>query len=478
MSDDRVFAKCAWRLVPFMGLLYLANYIDRVNVSFAALTMNRDLGFSPAVYGFGAGVFSLGYLLFQVPANVILERVGARRSVFCIMATWGAISAANAFVQSPLSFYALRFFLGVAEAGFFPGMLLYLTYWFPQAYRARFTAMFLTAIPLAFVTGGPLSGLILGMNGEAGLHGWQWLFLIEGVPALLLAFAVLKLLPDDPADASWLTREEKVTVAARLAADDTAEHRDLWRALRDPRVLALGLGHCGLLSGLVGITLWLPQIVQAMGFSNFATGLVVALPFVVSIPAMILWGRSSDVRGERIWHVAVPMLGAAAGLFVASFAQNDLLVLVALTFSVVGVLATGSSMYNLPSSFLSGPALAGGFALFNSIGNLGGFLGPTIIGGLKDLTGTYAAGMMTLALGLVMSAIIVVALGRVMSGRPIFAANAKGRGRDEDFASPPARIPACAANAPGSSLGFWRRSGDRAAGAVPGLAERSARRAE
>ena len=251
------------------------------------------------------------------------------------------------------------------------------------------------------------------------------MFLLEGLPAFVLAFAVLKFLPNVPADASWLTREEKVTIAARLAADDTAEHRNLWRALRDPRVLAMGLAGFGLLSGLVGITLWLPQIVQAMGFSNFATGLVVALPFVVSIPAMIFWGRSSDVRCERIWHVALPLLVAAAGLFVASFAQNYLLVLAALTFAAVGTLATLPPLYNLPSSFLSGPALAGGIALFNSIANLGGFLGPTIMGVLKDATGTYAAGMMTLALGLVMSAIIVMVLGRAMAGRPIFTANAK-----------------------------------------------------
>src|SRR5579871_1572283 len=237
------------------------------------------------------------------------------------------------------------------------------------------------------------------------------------MPVLALAFAVFKLLPGGPADASWLTREEKLKIAARLAADDITGHRDLWAALRDLRVLALGAANCGLLSGLVGITLWLPQIVQAMGFSNFATGLVVALPFVVSIPAMILWGHSSDVTRERIWHVALPMLFASAGLLVASFAQNYLLALAALTFAAVGVLATGPPLNNLPSLFLNGPALAAGFALFNSIGNLGGFLGPTIIGGLKEATGAYAAGTMTLALGLAISATIVVRLGRAMPGR-------------------------------------------------------------
>ena len=208
-AQDQVFAKCAWRLIPFMVLLYLVNFLDRLNVGFAALTMNKDLGFSPAIFGFGAGVFFIGYLLFQVPANVILERVGARRWIFCITAIWGLISASNAFVQGPTSFYALRFLLGVAEAGLFPGMIFYLTLWFPQTYRARFNASFYLAIPLAGIIGGPLSGLILGMDGVGDLHGWQWLFLIEGTPALVLAFAVLKFLPDGPADASWLTARRR-----------------------------------------------------------------------------------------------------------------------------------------------------------------------------------------------------------------------------------------------------------------------------
>lgn len=415
MSDDAVFKKCAWRLIPFIGLLYLTNYIDRVNVGFAALTMNKDLGFSAAIFGFGAGVFFFGYFLFQVPANVILHRVGARRTVFCILAAWGAISAACALVQGPLSFYVLRFLLGVAEAGFFPGMLLYLTYWFPQAYRARCTASFQSAIPLAFVTGSPLSGLILGMDGVAGIHGWQWLFLFEGLPAVLLAVVALKFLPDGPADAAWLSGEEKAAIAARLAAEDTTQSRDLWGALRDPRVFGLGLVCFGVICGLLGMQLWLPQIVQGMGYSNLATGFVVALPFAASVPAMMLWGRSSDVRGERNWHVALAALVAAAGLIVASIAQDGVIVLIALTFAVVGAQSALPPLNNIPSSFLGGAGLAGGVALYNAVGNLGGFFGPTIIGVLKEETGGYAAGMLALALVLVLAAIIVLALGRAMA---------------------------------------------------------------
>jgi ACS family tartrate transporter-like MFS transporter len=391
------------------------SYIDRVNVGFAALTMNKDLGFSPAIYGFGAGIFFVGYSLFQVPANVILDRVGARRWVFYILATWGVISAACALVQGPASFYALRFLLGMAEAGCYPGMIFYLTLWFPQAYRGRFTAGFIAAIPLAFVIGAPLSGLILRMDGVAGFHGWQWLFLVEGLPAFLLAFAVRKFLPDGPANASWLTGNEKRTIAARLAAEGTVKHRDLWPALRDLRVLALSLVYLGITTASYGYQLWLPQIAQGMGFSNLTTGFVVALPFLVSIPAMILWGRSSDVRGERIWHVALPMLLAASGFTVASLAQSDLLVLTGLTFAAVGLLAANGPFFSLLSSFLGGTAAAGGIALVIAIANLGGFLGPYFIGVVKEQTGGYAASMAALALAVVAAAAIALALGGAMT---------------------------------------------------------------
>jgi ACS family tartrate transporter-like MFS transporter len=416
-GDNVVFAKCAWRLIPFILVVYFINYLDRVNVGFAALTMNRDLGLSPAVFGLGAGIFFLGYFLFQVPGNVILQRVGARRWMFCMMVIWGLISTANAFVQGPLSFYALRFILGLAEAGFFPGMLLYLTYWFPQTYLARFTASFMTGIPLAFIIGGPLSSLILEMNGIAGLRGWQWLFVIEGLPACLLAFVALKALPDGPAHASWLTGDEKRAIAAHLAAEQSAEGRDLWQALRDPRVLALGLVLLGSQFGLYGVQLWLPQIVQGMGYSNFATGFVVALPFVLSMGAMIFWGRSSDVRGERAMHIALAALVAASGLAVASLGRSDLVVLLGLTLGLIGTLSLPGPLFSMPSSFLSGAAAAGAIALVNAMGSLGRFLGPTVVGALKQDSETYASGMAALAVGLVMSAAIILTLRRMGTTR-------------------------------------------------------------
>jgi ACS family tartrate transporter-like MFS transporter len=412
---DRVFAKCAWRLIPFMVLLYVVSFIDRSNVGYAALTMNKDLGFSPSVFGFGVGIFFIGYLLFLVPANLILVRVGAKRWIFSIMAVWGAISAAGAFMQGPLSFYLLRFLLGVAEAGFFPGMLLYLTYWFPRSHRARFTASFMVAVPLSFVIGGPISGLILGMDGVAGIRGWQWLFLIEGAPAFVLAFVVLRLLPDGPAKASWLRGAEKDAIAARLAADGSDKHCDVSPALKDPRVYAIGVAYFGLLASAYGVELWLPQIVQAMGFSNSATGFVVALPFAASMAAMILWGRASDRRGERIWHVALPLLLAAAALLVAS---SDLFVLVALALALVGIFAAYGPIFSLPSMFLSGPAAAAGIGVANVIGNVGSFLGPFIIGVLRETTGNYGASMAALAICLVMSAAAVVfGVGRAMALR-------------------------------------------------------------
>jgi ACS family tartrate transporter-like MFS transporter len=300
MNDDRIVAKCAWRLIPLIMLIYFINILDRVNVGFAALTMNRDLGFSPAVYGFGAGLFFVGYLVFQVPANLILERVGARRWIFCILAAWGAVSTATAAAQTPVEFYALRILLGLTEAGFFPGMMLYMTYWFPRSYRARFVGSLITAGPLAFVVGGPLSSLILETDGLWGLHGWQWLFIMEGAPAIVLALAVLKFLPDGPNDANWLDVAEKRILATRLADEQSTERSDLWSAIRDVRVLVLALAYIGQNAVTFGLALWLPQIVQGMGVSNLVTGFLVALPYLTGIIVLNIWARSSDARDERI----------------------------------------------------------------------------------------------------------------------------------------------------------------------------------
>ena len=319
-------------------------------------------------------------------------------------------------------------------------MLLYLTYWFPRAYLARFTANFMVAIPLSFVVGGPLASLILGMDGVAGLHGWQWLFLMEGLPAFLLSFAVLKLLPDGPKDASWLTVEEKKTIAARLAAEDSPGRRDLWRALRDPRVLALGLANFCFQASGYGVGLWLPQIVQAMGFLNFANGFVMVLPFAAGACAMILGGRSSSIRGERIWHVALPWLLAASGFAVAGVMQSNTIVLAALTFGWLGFYAAYGPFFSLPSSFLRGTAAAGGIGLFNTIGSFGGFFGPSLFGVLKEGTGDYATGMAAAAFGMMLAALIVLAVGRAMAPRAaISPPHAEGSGGRATKSSPKRR---------------------------------------
>lgn len=413
-EQNRIVHASARRLIPFMMALYTVGWLDRVNVGFAALTMNRDLGFSPSVFGFGAGIFFLGYFLFQVPASVWIARAGAKRTMFLLLLAWGAISAATAFVQGPASFFALRFLLGVAEAGFFPGMVLYLGHWFPQSYRARYTAGFMTAIPLASIIGGPLSAALLTMEGTAGLHGWQWLFLIEGLPACVLAFVVLRWLPDGPADASWLSSDEKRALIDRLAGEEQTRQRELLPALRDSRVLALCLVGFGIGFGSYGITLWLPQILQAMDFSNTATGNVVALLYIAGMAAMIVWARSSDARSERVWHVILPILLAAAGCAVASLSVSNGVALVALACVAVGLLAADGPFFSLPSSFLAGPAAAGGVALVNAIGSLGAFLGPVVVGILRERTGDYALSMAVLAAGLGFAALVVLALARNM----------------------------------------------------------------
>src|SRR5258706_7613144 len=419
MDETRIFAKCQWRLIPFIFLLYTVNYIDRVNVGFAALTMNKDLGLSPSVFGFGASIFFVAYMIFQVPANLILERIGARRWVFLMLAVWGVLSAANALMVGPKSYYAVRFLLGIAEAGFFPGMLLYMTYWFPQAWRGRFVANFMAAIPMANIIGAPLSTTILQMEGLAGLHGWQWMFILEGLPATILGFLTLKYLPDRPASADWLSQEEKRVIAARLAAEESAEHRDFWPALLDVRVIALGLVLLGNQVGLYGVQLWLPQIVQSMGFSTFSTGFIVAPCFIVAMIAMIYWGRRSDAKNERIWHVIIPLSLAACGMIVASLAQSIAVILLALTVSLVGTLAYNGPFFMLPSTFLAGTAAAGGIGFVNTIGSIGRILGPSSVGVLKEATGGYAAPMAALAVAMLMSALIVLGLGRIMAIRKV-----------------------------------------------------------
>jgi ACS family tartrate transporter-like MFS transporter len=424
MSEDRVFAKCAWRLLPLVTACYVVNYLDRVNVGFAALTMNRDLGFSPSVFGFGGGILFIGYSLSQVPANYVLTRIGARRWVFCIMACWGVLSASCAFVTGPTNFYVLRFLLGVAEAGMLPAMIFYLSTWFPRDNRGRFIATFQAGIPISFLIGGPVSSLLLQLNGMFGLHGWQWLFLMEGLPAVLLAFAVLLLLPDDPASARWLNQLEKRTVLTALSSESAAAPGAYWPVLRDLRVLVLGMMLFAFAGGQVGYLLWLPQIVAGMGFSVLATGFVIAAMFAVVVPSMILWGRHSDATGERIWHVAISAMLASLGFAAAAAAHDSMLALLALTCAGLGLFLFCGPFLSLPSLLLRGPALACGIALINSIGIFGGFVAPLTMGLLKQQTGSYSTGLMVLAVVMFACAAVALVFGRAV-GAQITTAVAK-----------------------------------------------------
>ena len=413
MSDDRVFAKCAWRLLPVIMVAYVINYVDRTNIGFAALTMNGDLGFSPTVYGFGAGLFFFSYSLFQVPANLMMQRIGARRWIFCILTAWGAVAAAGALIQGAYGLYTQRFLLGVAEAGFFPGIILYLTFWFPKAWLGRTTALFMAASQTSMLISGPLASLIFSLDTVWDLSGWQWLFLVEGIPACLLAPLILTVIPDGPARTPWLDTEERQLIAARLRGEEGTKERNVWAALFDVRVFALGIAYGGILSAIYGLNFWLPLLIQSAGFADRQTGLVTAIVYVLSVPAMILWGLSSDRRGERTWHVIGAALLAAAGLCTASVAGNSVILILALAAAAIGLGSVLPPFYMLAPLFLSGPAMAGGFALISSIGGLiGGFAGQYVIGILREMTGGYAMVLAAMAAALTITALIVFALDR------------------------------------------------------------------
>ena len=391
----------SWRLIPFLVLAYFLSYLDRVNLGFAALTMNAELKFSPTIFSWGAGIFFIGYFLFEVPSNLALEKFGASRWIARIMVTWGIVSALMALVSGVWSFYGIRFLLGVAEAGFFPGIILYLTYWYPAQYRARFLAAFAIAVPVSTVIGAPVSGLLLGLDGVMGLQGWQWLFVVEGVPTVLLGIVTWFYLTDRPAQAKWLTAEQKAWLSSRLqseiAAKQAARPLTLGRALGSPRVLALGLIYFGFVGALYGMQFWLPQIVKGFGFSNAQTGFITAVPYLFGTVAMILWARHSDASRERVAHVGLPLLLTAAALGVCGYMDNPYVTMVALVVAAIGIFATFAVFWTLPTAWLSGTAAAGAIALINSIGNLAGFAGPYLIGWVKEATGSTSTGLLVLA---------------------------------------------------------------------------------
>jgi ACS family tartrate transporter-like MFS transporter len=391
-ESDALFQRAAWRLVPLILAMYIAAFLNRVNVGFAALTMNHDLGFSPEVYGVGAGIFFWGYFLFEVPSNLIMEKVGARVWIARIMLTWGLVSMATAVVTGPTSFYAMRFVLGLAEAGLYPGILLYFTYWFPAATRARIISLFCMGIPAANLLGSPLSGWLLGIE-TAGLHGWQWMYLLEGVPTLLLGFAVLIWMPDNPARASWLTQSEKAVVLARLAADPKVEVHGFREMVADWRVWALMIPDFCIVFGIYALGLWMPTMVKAMGYSNQQTGFVVMIPYVVSLGIIWLIGASSDRSGRRALHFCISALVAALGFAIAAAGSSDVVVIFGFCLASGGVYAGLATFWTVPPIFLGGTAAAGAFALINSFGNLSGYYGPYMMGWMRQVTGDYKAGL-------------------------------------------------------------------------------------
>ncbi|WP_245506216.1 MFS transporter [Rhizobium leguminosarum] len=413
--ETRVLRKITFRIVPFIMLLYFIAFLDRVNIGFAALTMNQDLGFSSTVFGIGAGIFFVGYFLFEVPSNLILNKVGARIWIARVMITWGIVSGLMAFVQGTTSFYALRFLLGVAEAGFFPGIILYLSFWFPARRRAAVTAIFMAAAPLSTVLGSPISGALMEMHGFLGLAGWQWMFLIEAAPAIILGVVVLFYLTDRPEKAKWLTDEERSwlvkTMNAEQAGKSKASHSIL-AGLADIRVIALALVYFGTSAGLYTLGIWAPQIIKQFGLSALQVGFINAIPGIFAVVAMILWARHSDKTGERTWHVVGACLLAAAGLAFATGATSVYTVLIALTLVNIGISSSKPPLWSMPTLFLSGPAAAAGIATINSIGNLGGFVGPSMIGWIKDTTGSFAGGLYFVAGLLMISAILTLVLAR------------------------------------------------------------------
>lgn len=414
LFEAATYNKVGWRLIPFLLLCYVVAYLDRVNVGFAKLQMLQDLKFSETVYGLGAGIFFIGYFLFEVPSNVILHRVGARIWIARIMVTWGVISAAMMFVESATSFYVMRFLLGVAEAGFFPGIILYLTYWYPAARRARMTALFMSAIALSGVVGGPLSGWIMQrFAGMHGLAGWQWLFVLEGLPSVVIGIVTLFYLDDRIDHAKWLTLEEKALLQRNMVVENASKQDlSIGAVFTDPRVWLMSLIYFSFVMGLYGVSFWLPTIIKATGVKDaIQIGLLTAIPYGSAVVAMIVVSRSADRTRERRWHIALPALLGAVGLVLSAvWGQNTVLAMTALTLATMGILTTLPLFWSLPTSFLAGAGAAAGIALINSLGNLAGFVSPFAVGWLKDLTQSTNAGMYLLAASMVLGALLTLSV--------------------------------------------------------------------
>ena len=417
--ETRTIAKISARIVPFLVLAFFISFIDRVNVGFAALQMNKQLGFSATVFGWGVGAFFVSLCLCEVPANVLMAKVGARLWICRIMITWGLVSGATAFVTGEKSFLALRFLLGMAEAGFFPGVILYLGTWFPGRHRARVLSLFLMAMPLANFIGSPISGALLGLEGAFGLHGWQWLFLIEAVPAILMGLLALVALPDDPSRAHWLSDESREWLTSSLADERRqpaeVEADSIWQVLRHPRVLGLAVIYAGSVGCNYALSYWQPQMIKAFGLSNFNTGLINAIPFGIATAVMILWARRSDRHGERVWHTALPLMVSAAGLIACMFLTTLTPTVIALTVALAGCYSVKAPMFALCAESLSARSSAAGIGQVCAIGNIAGALCPTLVGWIRDLTGNFRMGLLPMVVLALVGTVVTLLLRRERS---------------------------------------------------------------
>jgi len=408
--EQTTMRKVYLRLLPFAILTYYFCYLDRINVGFAALTMNKDLGLTATVFGMSAGAFFWGYFLFEVPSNLIMERVGARIWIARIMISWGLLSGATAFVTGPTGFLILRFLLGAAEAGFFPGLILFFTYWFPDHHRARIVSGFTMALPLAIALGAPMSTGVLELNGLLGLAGWKWMFIVEAIPTLLLGVGVLFYLTDRPAKAHWLTAEERAWLVDQLETEkrqiEAVRKFSLWETFWNAKVLLISLNYFGIVTASLGMALFIPQIIKQLGLSNMQVGFATSIPYICGTISMIVWGQVSDRMQERRWNLFGSCAVSAIGLIVAAATIGTYWSLVGMSIAAIGFYGTKGPLFALPSMFLSGTAMAGGFAWINSLGNLGGYFGPTIVGMVKDQTGSFVGGLYALAAFAAMSAIV------------------------------------------------------------------------
>lgn len=419
--EPAVISRLIWRLMPFLFLLYIVAYLDRINVSFGVLQMRGQLGISDLAYGRAAGIFFAGYFFFQLPSNLVLEKVGVRRWISALMITWGVISCLMIFIRGPRSFFAMRFLLGAAEAGFFPGIILYMKRWFPANARARAVAWFMTANPIAGVVGSPISGALLGLHG-AGLAGWQWMFLIEGLPAILLGATVFWTLANTPQEASWLKPEEREWLLERLAREQKeaagSPQVTLGSIVFSPRIWALSLVYFGLSTTMYGVTLWLPSVIRAFsGLSYFWTGVVATLPFILTVVSMVWIGMRSDRSGERRWHTAIPAFTAAVGLLIAGYGSTTVVVVAGLCIGMAFAEGMAGPFWAMATSRLEGLSAVAGIAVINSLANLGGYFGPDIIGLFRTANGGFRGGLLAIAITVAVSGVTALIVGRKTVGK-------------------------------------------------------------